>query len=62
MSPQPEERRSPGHRRKTFDQNAIRRMLAAREDGLTNAEIGRRFGCDGGLVTKLIGPKPQVRE
>jgi DNA-binding CsgD family transcriptional regulator len=33
-------------------------MFAAREDGMSNAEIARRFGCDAGTVTRLIGPRP----
>lgn len=58
---QPEERRSPGHKRKVFTEAEVRRMLRAREDGVPDAEIGKRFGVSAAMVATLIGRKT-VRE
>lgn len=55
-------RRSPGHREKTFDKSAVARMFRAREDGLSDAEIGARFGVHGNTIRNLIGPRKAVEE
>lgn len=55
MSPQPIERRSPGHKKKTFTKEQIARMFKAREDGVTDADIARRFGVSPAKIVQLIG-------
>lgn len=57
MSPQPEYFRSPGHVRRQFTKSEVARMFAAREEGLSDSDIARRFGVSTSKITTLIGRK-----
>lgn len=54
MIRQPEEFKSLGAHRPQFSPSQVERMRRAREDGLSLAEVGRRFGCDPKYVSKLL--------
>lgn len=51
------EARKPGSGRpaREFDRATIARMFAAREDGVSDTDIARRFGITDGKLRTLIG-------
>lgn len=59
MSREEREARMPGagRPRREFTKDQIRRMFVAREDGVTDADIARRFSTNKRKVAELIGRK-----
>lgn len=51
------EEKSLGLHRRVFTKADIARMFDCRADGMSNTQIGKRFGCDCSKITELIGPR-----
>ena len=46
-----------GPNKRTFSKEELARMFKAREEGVSNADIGRRFQISPDKVNRLIGRK-----